>query len=72
MGMSPYCSDKLSHGKMLELGQVGTVLLEHLVDHLFDLGQRQYRGRQRVVGDGLKDKARVSGESCLHRHLLDG
>ena len=57
---------------MLELRQVILVLRQHLVDHLLDFGQREHRRRQRIVGDGVEDQARVAGEGGFDRHLFGG
>ncbi len=53
----------------LELRQVLAVLLEHFVDHLLDLGQREHGGAQRVVGHGLEDQLRVAGNGGLDSSL---
>jgi hypothetical protein len=56
---------------MLKLGQMISVLLEHLVDHLLDLGQREECRWQWVIGASLKDQAGIAGKRGLDRHSFD-
>ena len=55
---------------MLELWQIIAVLLQHLVDHFLDLGQREHGGSQRIEGNGLEDQARVAGQRCFDGNTL--
>ena len=57
--------------EVFKSGQIGLILLKHLVDHLLDLGQREHGGGQRVVGNGLVDQAWVAGQAAFDRHLFD-